>query len=87
MSAHTPGPWKIGKIGNCVIYSKEGEVIADVYTKNARANTRLIAAAPRMLEALEMIVRGLRGENDLVDTDLLDVARAILRDVEGDSHG
>ena len=64
--AHTPGPWKVAEnlFGNTASY----EVYANVETKSGKggytricqitprdqkANARLIAAAPELLEALE----------------------------------
>jgi hypothetical protein len=62
MSAkHTPGPWKQGSSDEdaCVVYSSDDHIIAgcegidfDEGTENA--NARLIAAAPELLEALEL---------------------------------
>lgn len=61
MSGFTPGPWVIEKaadayciasVGNLVIMPSSGKVKHD----NTEADARLIAAAPDLLEALEMIV-------------------------------
>lgn len=61
MSKHTPGPWVvesaddaycIANVGNLVIMPGGGKVKHD----NTEADARLIAAAPDLLEALEMIV-------------------------------
>ena len=66
MMSHTPGPWKVAEnlFGNTASY----EVYANVETKSGKggytricqitprdqkANARLIAAAPELLEALE----------------------------------
>lgn len=57
---HTPGPWRIGDAGQTVYGAKaEGEfpkVVADTSKSmtvgERRANARLIAAAPELLEAL-----------------------------------
>ena len=55
---HTPGPWKQG---NDRIECSEGYGVADLFTQRndaeTKANARLIAAAPEMLEALEALVR------------------------------
>ena len=55
---HTPGPW----VANCDIYpvmvyrvSEEMEFVAN--TGESKANARLIAAAPELLEALQAIMR------------------------------
>ena len=62
---HTPGPWQDNDAG--LIYGQvtgdddEAPFICDVcdnqpdYTARERANARLIAAAPEMLEALEFV--------------------------------
>lgn len=60
MSAkHTPGPWLIegGGKSHKSINSTNGACVADVWRINVRkqeaiANTRLIAAAPELLDAL-----------------------------------
>jgi len=60
-NGHTPGPWAveraddaycIANVGNLVIMPCAGKVKHD----NAEADARLIAVAPDLLEALEMIV-------------------------------
>ncbi len=67
MNKHTPGPWQLIKsIHPTTVLSSKGEgySIASVYdpnrgshaTKESMANARLIAAAPDMLEALNMII-------------------------------
>jgi len=57
---HTPGPWKIVKKGvfNIRFVGADGFGIADTTEVDERekANARLIAAAPDMLEALKYIV-------------------------------
>lgn len=68
MSKHTPGPWTIGVPGpnGCpTIGTAQGlmtAMISHSYSEpeqvaTARANARLIAAAPDLLEALERIAR------------------------------
>ncbi len=62
-SAHTPGPWRVDEsCGNESVRAKNGRLVADCcivgggasVAKNI-ANARLIAAAPDLLFALEMI--------------------------------
>ena len=58
MSAHTPGPW--GLDGN-LIEGPDGERVACITaysrrTPKQKANARLIAAAPDLLEALRMVM-------------------------------
>ena len=55
MSAHTPGPWEIEE-DDCILYIGDGEeliasVDLDAWPDISRANARLIAAAPELLEA------------------------------------
>ena len=71
MSEHTPGPWEADGVGSDgsfeiwsgVISGKEGAFI--ICSRNpiehraaaSRANARLIAAAPDLLEALQGVLR------------------------------
>ena len=79
MSAHTLGPWVADEYE--VRELATGLRVASV-GPNYEANARLIAAAPRMLEALRLLVRTYDEPSALWDE-----ARAILRDVEGESNG
>ena len=60
MSKHTPGPWKVNSYGQ--IQTPEGTfrikvVVALPCSKDdVLANTKLISAAPDLLEALEEII-------------------------------
>jgi len=58
MSFYTLGPWRsLFKGGICRIQSDTtGHVIADIDSFNYKADARLIAAAPDLLEALEYIM-------------------------------
>lgn len=61
MSKHTPGPWTVGpdsrdKLSLCIV-SKTGYNITDVTnSQQGRADARLIAAAPNLLQVLKDIV-------------------------------
>lgn len=67
MGDWTQGPWEVGaRNHNCIIYA-HGLIVAECPTPEgpapwrdriaqAEANARLIAAAPKMLEALETLV-------------------------------
>jgi len=63
---HSPGPWTVDRN---MIETASGEVIAQVSYKQAgyvRANARLMAAAPALLEALKLFMNqydGLGREN------------------------
>lgn len=57
MNKHTPGPWKMDKwntvkdiVGNTILV--EGLALSGRTNHESLANTRLIAAAPDLLEAL-----------------------------------
>lgn len=63
-SKHTPGPWRVGDAGMTVFGPKQpdgslpkriaevGNPRAILTSDNTKANARLIAAAPELLEAL-----------------------------------
>lgn len=58
---HTPAPWKYTiRNANEIMTTFHGVTIGDVYlditTANQKADARLIAAAPELLEALQEIV-------------------------------
>jgi hypothetical protein len=58
MSEHTPGPWTVSHPVNMVekhVRNENGVLICKCYWPNEDANTKLIAAAPMMLEALEIV--------------------------------
>ena len=68
MSKHTPGPWKITHTalnGYRVSDSTGWGVAVVLKDVNDKANARLIAAAPQMLEALEMA-------DELIDQLIID---------------
>lgn len=59
---HTPGPWQLKGLNPPRIYADEGkEIIAqcdsggEMTQGQEKANARLIASAPELLEALEML--------------------------------
>jgi hypothetical protein len=74
MSAPTPGPWVVGKYNRAAVMAN-GERVADCHNADIgdeeldRANARLIAAAPLLLEACKHAVRYLeeRGRYDTAD--------------------
>lgn len=56
--AHTPGPWKVDKIHDFGVVADTG-IVAEVWhgeKDEKKANARLIAAAPELLEALENLM-------------------------------
>ena len=80
---HTPGPWNIEKEDGefIAIYSSKssGSIlladVLDIYGKESKANARLIAAAPDLLEACQYVVRWHRehdsGEGELYGLDFV----------------
>ena len=65
---HTPGPWRDGTEGNFRIYGRDGQDVAEALprvlnTREWRANARLIAAAPDLLEALKELQPFFEGEH------------------------
>lgn len=62
MSAHTPGPWRVGTSEDAIDTGEPGQefvVHADLRTERGAANAALIAAAPDLLAACEEMVRTL----------------------------
>lgn len=61
MNKHTPGPWVknginwYGSNGEKVVISNGPAYGSKIHFPSAEANTRLIAAAPELLEALETL--------------------------------
>lgn len=58
MSKHTPGPWSVGGSTEYINQLRIEPTIGIVFGAGdeIKANARLIAAAPEMLEALEAII-------------------------------
>lgn len=78
---HTPGPWRIHGVTKTTILNEEGKEIYDGanYQNNfeeAKANAKLIAAAPELLEALKNLVEYL-GEDWQHDQFLINAQEAI----------
>jgi hypothetical protein len=69
MPTHTPGPWEqgVGDEGEAQVYGSDGYrriILAStenfrIATDESKANARLIAAAPELLDALKEAVREL----------------------------
>lgn len=70
---HTPGPWTTEDCTDGIAIESGGKYIADVHyhiagamsAQETQANAALIAAAPEMLEVLEMLLahRGMMGSD------------------------
>jgi hypothetical protein len=86
MSKHTEGPW-IANEETLTVCTRGGGVIADIWTevshepKTVVANTRLIAAAPDLLEACKKILE-LCDENDCFETTR-EMVRHAIKKAEG----
>lgn len=54
---HTPGPWRIGDAGHTVFGPHNGNPSPETIARGLiRPNARLIAAAPEILAALQVLV-------------------------------
>ena len=98
MSQHTPGPWFASEVTGdeepCYISAHRWESLAKVYgneeadfAQEGRANARLIAAAPELLEALHLMVEALQpAEVDFVDYEriAMEKARAAIKKARGE---
>ena len=77
MSKHTPGPWHTAGEQGVQIRSAKDQ-IAKVWTMRGnewKANARLIAAAPELLEALKL-ARSIIGHPDDAHSQMIDAAIA-----------
>lgn len=89
MTQHTPGPWHVGvKQAEKIVYDSTGWAVANatVYhgendAEQVKANARLIAAAPDLLEFAKAVVRyaGSAGDDYLADK-----ARDVIAQATGD---
>ena len=71
---HTPGPWKVRKNEPWVIAKAYGNMKSVVHlnysadpSEEQRANARLIAAAPDLLEALKLMLEDARHDRVTVE--------------------
>jgi hypothetical protein len=94
MSAHTKGPWQVHSeynpwvvIGNIGTYGFDSICDCDqdshskLSNEEAKANARLIAAAPELLEALKDLLS--RSEHDEYYASESDAAEAAIAKAEG----
>ena len=74
---HTPGPWHVAN--GCQIRSAKDQIAKAWMMRNGEglANANLIAAAPELLAALEMVMR--RGRIDDSEEAMNQVAAAITK--------
>ena len=90
---HTSGPWRIGDAGHTIFGPPTGEPapqrIADLAPVDRKANARLIAAAPDMLAALNLILFAATDDADTNDgrvdrAAVAALARSAIRKATGD---
>ena len=97
MNKHTPGPWypHYAKADHCLSSSVWGQepgnqvaVIGGKSLEAMNANARLIAAAPAMYEALQIMVRAANVDeiDPLVMFASIERAKGALAQAEGVSH-
>ena len=93
MKTHTPGPWHVSDdmygVGNLLVAgvtASNAEPIANCgLGKTGKANARLIAAAPELLDALQTAAMALIGythRNEIIE-NALDSARAAIAKATG----
>lgn len=87
---HTPGPWRVGPYYKHEVVSDHGVICcAHLDTGETRANAKLIAAAPDLLEALEAFIEWdnyhgkIYSENNPSIGKLLAQARTAVRTAKG----
>ena len=82
--AHTPGPWEATDDGD-INRQHNGKRLATVSRHNGRANARLMAASPRMLEACEKLVAWDESHGDAkLISEACSFARQAVRQATGD---
>jgi len=89
MSKHTPGPWRVGGNSWFVNQIPIEPAIGCAYGAGyeVKANARLIAAAPELLEALQILAEhdfGVNGWTPLLESAAIK-ARAAIRKATGES--
>lgn len=93
MSKHTPGPWHTGGKLDAIVYAPDGYAVAGCQTYHGlrdeactAANARLIAAAPELLEALDMMERHFSRYDDTHNNLVLEQARAAIAKATGETE-
>lgn len=86
MSAgHTPGPWSFdGPLSSIIVWGAEPDIRVCFMTSDgpAKANARLIAAAPDLLEALRAFIAEADAGHVTIETDK--AARAAIARATGE---
>ena len=101
LTQYTPGPWRVGSKAFKVLAGEYDSLIADVSaccrcrnqesrwfdTESAKANARLIAAAPELLEALKFLVSAALTEPGMsIYTAHIRQAQIIIQKAGGATH-
>jgi len=86
MSKHTPGPWSFdGPPDNIIVWSGPDDRVCFMTSDGAaKANARLIAAAPEMLDALRDAAKAMANTGG-IDPPVLATVRAAIRKAESRS--
>ena len=89
MSKHSPGPWRFDESDYAIYRHDDCSTIAVFSTADlpTLADGRLMAAAPDLLEALELMVRGYGcrcGESDCDMWQDSEIAREAIRKAKGE---
>lgn len=88
MSKHTPGPWTTAEEPTYCAIRTDGRVIADMRLVGLhynKADARLIAAAPELLEALKDMLDGHEDACTGYGEGAADKARAAIAKATGDA--
>jgi hypothetical protein len=80
MNKHTPGPWEVHPLAPLAVHQPEYEC----WIPQSKADARLIAAAPELLEALQAIVNSAAANQAAVIYPLIDDARAAIAKATGE---
>lgn len=86
--SHTPGPWSPDierrEVTNPGAVLRDLRIIAEIHADDAEgSNTRLIAAAPELLKALQDIEMETRSGGQWTPAEINEVARAAIAKAEG----
>jgi len=76
MSEHTPGPWTVDRL---CIQAPDGNVALVNLARASDADARLIAAAPDLLEACQMVWKMAVAWEPLTPGDIAEVKAAIAK--------
>jgi hypothetical protein len=78
MNGHTPGEWEVSDQGGNVMIGRDHLAMVNMNLAEWRANARLIAAAPSLLEALETAIECIGDDMRYVPFDVEQRMRAAL---------